>query len=168
MKRLLQLLVAVVCAVPAFAQESAFLGKWDITGTGKNADRVYWLEVKKEGGNLVGYFLNRGGSVFKLPSITIENGTDRSSTQRLTPPCVLVGRIRWCLLAGWKANHAGLGGSFGHNRTANTAIAAPMHDSPNRSAAFWNGFNVGWRLAVTMITITLIAARRAWPGIATA
>jgi hypothetical protein len=74
MKRLLLLLVAVACAAPAVAQEGAFLGKWDITGTGKNADSVYWLEVKKEGGGLVGYFLNRGGSVFKLPSIAIENG----------------------------------------------------------------------------------------------
>jgi hypothetical protein len=73
MKRFLQLLVAVACAAPAFAQESAFLGKWDIAGTGKNADSVYWLEVKKEGGELVGYFLNRGGSVYKLPSISIEN-----------------------------------------------------------------------------------------------
>jgi hypothetical protein len=74
MKILLQLLVAVACAVPVLAQEGAFLGKWDIAGTGKNADAVYWLEVKKEGGALVGYFLNRGGSVYKLPSISIENG----------------------------------------------------------------------------------------------
>jgi hypothetical protein len=74
MKRFLQLLVAVACAAPALGQESAFLGKWDITGTGKNADVVYWLEVKKEGAGLVGFFLNRGGSVYKLPSISIENG----------------------------------------------------------------------------------------------
>ena len=75
MKRLWPLLVAVVCAAPALAQEGgAFLGKWDISGTGKAADHVYWLEVKKEGDALVGYFLNRGGSVFKLPSISIEKG----------------------------------------------------------------------------------------------
>ena len=74
MKRLLHLLLAVACAGPAFAQNSAFLGKWDITGTGKNTDSVYWLEVKKEGDTLVGYFLNRGGSVFKLAAISTENG----------------------------------------------------------------------------------------------
>ena len=74
MKRLLQLLLALACAAPAFAQESAFLGRWDITGTGKNPNAVYWLEVKKEGGGLVGYFLNRSGSVLRLPSISIEDG----------------------------------------------------------------------------------------------
>ena len=74
MKRFLQLLVAFACAVPAFAQENTFLGKWDITGTGKNAASVYWLEVKKDGDTLTGYFLNRSGSVYKLSSISIENG----------------------------------------------------------------------------------------------
>ena len=74
MKRLVQLFVLFACATPAFAQEGAFLGQWDITGTGKHANYIYWLEVKKEGDALAGYFLNRGGSVFKLPSISIEGG----------------------------------------------------------------------------------------------
>jgi 3-keto-disaccharide hydrolase len=74
MKRLVQLLILVACATPALGQERAFLGQWDITGTGKHADYVYWLEVKKEGDALEGYFLNRGGSVLKLPSISIEGG----------------------------------------------------------------------------------------------
>ena len=74
MKRLVQLLTLLTCATPAFAQERDFLGQWDITGTGKHADYVYWLEVKKEGDVLTGYFLNRGGSVLKLPSIKIEAG----------------------------------------------------------------------------------------------
>jgi hypothetical protein len=74
MKRLVQLLTLLACATPAFAQESPFLGQWDIMGTGKHANYVYWLEVKKEGDTLVGYFLNRGGSVLKLPSISIEGG----------------------------------------------------------------------------------------------
>jgi hypothetical protein len=75
MKRLVLLLVVTLaCVVPALAQETKFLGKWDISGTGKNADYVYWLEVKKEGNVLVGYFLNRGGSVFKLSSISMDKG----------------------------------------------------------------------------------------------
>jgi Domain of Unknown Function (DUF1080) len=57
-----------------YAQNNPFLGKWDITGTGEYSNHVYWLEVKMEGGKLVGYFLNRGGSVTKLPEIAIENG----------------------------------------------------------------------------------------------
>lgn len=57
-----------------YAQENPFLGKWDITGAGQYSNHVYWLEVKTEDGKLVGYFLNRGGSVLKLPEIAIENG----------------------------------------------------------------------------------------------
>lgn len=58
----------------ATAQENPFLGKWDITATGPNGKFPYWLEVKMEDGVLAGYFLNRGGSVLKLPEISIENG----------------------------------------------------------------------------------------------
>lgn len=54
-------------------KENPFLGKWDITGTSANGTSVYWLEVKYEDGKLAGYFLNRGGSVLKLPQIAIEN-----------------------------------------------------------------------------------------------
>jgi Domain of Unknown Function (DUF1080) len=68
-------LVFLFCAgIVTYAQDNPFLGKWDITGTGQNSNHVYWLEVKMEGGKLVGYFLNRGGSVTKLPEIAIENG----------------------------------------------------------------------------------------------
>ena len=68
-------LVLLACAgIITYAQENPFLGKWDITGTGQNSDHVYWLEVKIEDNKLVGYFLNRGGSVTKLPQIAIENG----------------------------------------------------------------------------------------------
>ena len=62
-----------LCSLTAFAQNNPFLGKWDITGTGKTGKYIYWLEVKMEDGQLVGYFLNRGGSVLKLPEIKIEN-----------------------------------------------------------------------------------------------
>jgi hypothetical protein len=74
MKRLMQLLTLLACAIPAFAQERSFLGQWDIKGTGRHANYVYWLEVKKEGDALTGYFLNRSGSVLKLPAISIEAG----------------------------------------------------------------------------------------------
>jgi hypothetical protein len=68
-------LLLIVCAgVTSLAQDNPFLGKWDITGTGQYSNQVYWLEVKVEDGKLAGYFLNRGGSVTKLPEIAIENG----------------------------------------------------------------------------------------------
>ncbi len=61
-------------SLSAATQNNPFLGKWDITGAGQHANHVYWLEVKMEDGKLAGYFLNRGGSVLKLPEIAIENG----------------------------------------------------------------------------------------------
>ena len=72
--KLLVLLFVLVLAAPTLAQDNAFLGKWDITATAADGKRVYWLEVKDDGGQLTGYFLNRSGSVFKLPAITIANG----------------------------------------------------------------------------------------------
>jgi hypothetical protein len=75
--RLLSLFVSlifiVVAAMLTHAQDNPFLGKWDISGTGPFSNHVYWLEVKMEDGKLAGYFLNRGGSVTKLPEIVIEN-----------------------------------------------------------------------------------------------
>jgi hypothetical protein len=54
------------------ADQKAFLGRWNLTGTGANADHIYWLEVKDEGGTLSGKFLNRGGSPVALESIKVE------------------------------------------------------------------------------------------------
>jgi hypothetical protein len=75
--RLAQLFFGLVCCLGVTmltqAQDNPFLGKWDITGVGPNGNQVYWLEVKMEDGQLIGYFLNRGGSVLKLPEIKIEN-----------------------------------------------------------------------------------------------
>ncbi|MFN7948325.1 MAG: DUF1080 domain-containing protein [Blastocatellia bacterium] len=76
--RLFAALLLVCCsfsiAITADAQEKAFLGKWDIQGVAPNEGVVYWLEIKKAGDGLEGWFLNRGGSVYKLPSLKIENG----------------------------------------------------------------------------------------------
>ncbi|HEV8131141.1 MAG TPA: DUF1080 domain-containing protein [Acidobacteriota bacterium] len=73
-KKYISLLFALMCIAPALAQEKAFLGKWDITGTKGKEKYIYWLEVKQEGGKLMGDFLNRGGSVLPLPEISIEKG----------------------------------------------------------------------------------------------
>lgn len=75
MKKTALIFALLIIASTVFAQEKSFLGKWDIMGDAPNQNVVYWLEVKKEAdGKLSGSFLNRGGSVLPLPSITIENG----------------------------------------------------------------------------------------------
>jgi len=68
---LIPLLFLLCCGVRA-APKNPFLGKWDITGSGARGNYVYWLEVREEDGRVSGYFLNRSGSVLKLPEISIE------------------------------------------------------------------------------------------------
>jgi len=67
------LAIWLCAAMVTLAQDNPFLGKWNITGVGQYSNQVYWLEVKMEDGKLAGYFLNRSGSVLKLPEIKIEN-----------------------------------------------------------------------------------------------
>jgi hypothetical protein len=88
-KCLLLLFLPCLCAA---AQKNPFLGKWDITGQAARGTYVYWLEVKEEDGQLVGYFLNRAGSVTRLPEIAIEGqelvfstGANRSQPNAIKP-----------------------------------------------------------------------------------
>jgi hypothetical protein len=57
---------------PASADQKAFLGRWNLTGTGPDSGAVYWLEVTEDAGQLSGMFLNRGGSPVKLASVKVE------------------------------------------------------------------------------------------------
>ncbi len=70
---LIATLFACLVLTTARADNSGFLGRWNLTGTGDAAGNVYWLEVKEEGGKLSGMFLNRGGSPVALPEIKVEN-----------------------------------------------------------------------------------------------
>lgn len=66
-------LVMLLCSTLSLsADQKAFVGRWNLTGTGAHTDRVYWLEVKDEGGTLSGKFLNRGGSPLPVESIKVE------------------------------------------------------------------------------------------------
>lgn len=65
--------IAIGSLTHAAADGSPYAGRWNITPA-PPATGVYWLEVKDEGGQLSGMFLNRGGSPVKLPSIKVENG----------------------------------------------------------------------------------------------
>jgi hypothetical protein len=51
-----------------------YTGRWNLTGTGAHADRVYWLEVTGSGGQLTGMFLYRTGSPVPLETVAIDNG----------------------------------------------------------------------------------------------
>jgi hypothetical protein len=53
-------------------QHQGFLGRWNLTGTGQDTNRVYWLEVSEQNGQLSGMFLNRGGSPVPLASIKVQ------------------------------------------------------------------------------------------------
>ena len=69
------LLLAAVFTLPLGAQMQGFTGRWNLTGTGADANRVYWLEVTDQGGQLKGMFLNRSSSPLALASVKVENGT---------------------------------------------------------------------------------------------
>jgi hypothetical protein len=70
----LTIVLAVAAFVPAGAQQPDYTGRWNITGTGPDANRVYWLEVTDKGGQLSGMFLNRSGSPLALASVRIDTG----------------------------------------------------------------------------------------------
>jgi hypothetical protein len=76
--RLLTIMAAALLVnvlLPAAApQNQGFLGRWNLTGTGQDSDRVYWLEVTDTGGKLAGMFLNRGGSPVPVASIAVNGG----------------------------------------------------------------------------------------------
>jgi hypothetical protein len=65
------LLSALIQATPA---QQDFTGRWNLTGTGEHANRVYWLEVTASNGGLTGRFLNRTGSPVALETVKIDDG----------------------------------------------------------------------------------------------
>jgi hypothetical protein len=65
-------LLVAVAGTTTRADHQAFLGRWNLTGTGADSTAVFWLEVKDENGQLSGMFLNRGGSPVKLASVEVK------------------------------------------------------------------------------------------------
>jgi hypothetical protein len=75
MHRKLMVSAAIVAGAAAvFGQQNPFVGRWNLRGTGPDADKVYWLEVKENGQQLEGRFLNRTAHATPLASVRIENG----------------------------------------------------------------------------------------------
>ena len=68
------ILTLAAALLSAASAQSGFTGRWNFTGTGEQADRVYWLEVTETNGVLSGLFLNRTGSPVALETVKIEDG----------------------------------------------------------------------------------------------
>jgi hypothetical protein len=64
--------LVVVSVISATAQQSPFLGRWNMTGTGNDSTRVFWLEVTESDGKLEALFLNRGGHPRPPASLTMD------------------------------------------------------------------------------------------------
>lgn len=64
----------VVAGVGVSAQESPYVGRWNITGTGPDVRKVYFLDVKQVGDTLEALFLDRGGHATPVAWIKVENG----------------------------------------------------------------------------------------------
>ena len=63
---------------PAAPQDArgalAFLGDWNMTGTGPDAANIYWLQITSDAGQLRGMFLNRVGNPNPLAVVKVDNG----------------------------------------------------------------------------------------------
>jgi hypothetical protein len=64
------LIVAAVASVAA--QQNPYVGRWNLTGTGADSDKAYWLEVTQDGDQLAGRFLNRTAHATPLAWIRVE------------------------------------------------------------------------------------------------
>jgi hypothetical protein len=65
-------LFLALLAITMRADQKALLGRWNLSGTPPDGDRVYWLELKEENGKLSAMFLNRGGSPVRIDDVRIE------------------------------------------------------------------------------------------------
>jgi hypothetical protein len=59
-------------AVVAAQQQNPYVGRWNLTGTGPDTDKVYWLEVTQKGDQLEGRFLDRVAHATPLAWVRME------------------------------------------------------------------------------------------------
>ncbi|MEO8076256.1 MAG: DUF1080 domain-containing protein [Acidobacteriota bacterium] len=64
----------LLAAVALSAQQNPYVGRWNITGTGPDTDKIYFLEVKQNGAELSGLFLDRSAHATPVSWIRVENG----------------------------------------------------------------------------------------------
>ena len=83
------------------ASPSAFTGRWNLRGTGKDMDKSYWLEVYEKDGQLRGTFLNRSAHSLPLYSVKVEGtelvfqlGAGEGTLEDPSRPCGLIFRAK--------------------------------------------------------------------------
>jgi hypothetical protein len=74
MRLMLSVLSLSVAVASLSAQQGQFVGRWNLQGTGPDADKFYWLEVTEKDGQLSGQFLNRTSHATPVAWIKVENG----------------------------------------------------------------------------------------------
>jgi hypothetical protein len=73
-KAILFVLLAALAAPLVAQQPNPFVGRWNLRGTGSDANLVYWLEVIEKDGKLSGMFLDRSSHATPVASISVQNG----------------------------------------------------------------------------------------------
>ena len=68
--------LAVALAAGTFSaqQQNQFVGKWEMTGTGPDANKIYFLDVVDKGDHLEAKFLDRSAHATPVPWIKVANG----------------------------------------------------------------------------------------------
>ncbi|MBM3809664.1 MAG: DUF1080 domain-containing protein [Acidimicrobiia bacterium] len=68
----LPMIALAVAAALVAVQQNPMVGRWNLTGTGPDTDKVYWLEVTQNGNQLGGRFLNRTAHATPLAWIRLD------------------------------------------------------------------------------------------------
>lgn len=147
MLAMFSLLVAVT-AVSA-QQQSQYVGRWNIQGTGADSDKFYWLEVTEKDGQLSGQFLNRTSHATPVAWIKVEGGElsfqySGRGEGSPTSPVVTCGPIFRARLQGDKlvGSHQLPGQPCpptGRGAAAAAAAAAPAPTPPPTTTISWVG-----------------------------
>jgi hypothetical protein len=70
--KLTKIALMIAASAAVSGQQNPFVGRWNLTGTGPDTDKVYWLEVTQNGSDLAGRFLNRTAHATPLAWIRME------------------------------------------------------------------------------------------------
>jgi hypothetical protein len=72
MRAILTTLSLIVATVVLSAQQNPFVGRWNLRGTGPDANKIYFLEVTQKDGKLQAIFLDRSSHATPVAWIRVE------------------------------------------------------------------------------------------------